>query len=91
MVNAFTHEYNEKDRLAAAAHERKKEMAELQKQIFNHKQKVMQDNMAFLWDLKFKFMREQDERWHKRMEKAFELKSGTDKIENESSDNSDKQ
>lgn len=75
MVNAFNHEYEEKEKIAQSSHERKKEMAELQKEIFNHKQKVMQDNMAFLWDLKFKFMREQDERYHKRIEKVFNLKN----------------
>lgn len=75
MVNAFSHEYIEKENLAVSSHERKKEMAELQKQIFDHKQKVMQDNMAFLWDLKFKFMREQDERYMKRIEKVFNLKN----------------
>jgi len=75
MVNSFSHEYEEKENIAQSSHERKKEMAELQKNIFDHKQKVMQDNMAFLWDLKFKFMREQDERYIKRIEKVFNLKN----------------
>ena len=50
-------------------------MEDIKNKSFDHKQKLMRDNMAFLWDLKFKYMREQDERYHKRIERVFELKN----------------
>lgn len=82
MTNAFSYEYKEKENMAQANHKRKLEMEELKTNSFNHKQQAMQQNMAFLWDLKFKFMREQDERFHKRIEKVFKLKNNIKEIEN---------
>ena len=75
MTNAFSYEYEEKEKIAEANHKRKIELEKLKKEIFDDKQKSMRDNMAFLWDLKFKFMREQDERYHKRIDKVFKLKN----------------
>lgn len=65
---------NEKDMLSQKQHERKKELIILNRDVFEKKQKLIQNNIAFLWNLKFKFMKEQQILQIQKMEKAYELK-----------------
>ena len=66
---------SEKKELCDYTHNLKKELILLNRDVFEKKQKLIQNNIAFLWDLKFKFMEKQNNFQLAKMEKAFTLKN----------------
>lgn len=72
-ITAFTHETEAVKERANYFHQLKMEQKRFDKEAKAIQQKQIQESMAFLWDMKFKYMREMDERMRTRTERAHEL------------------
>lgn len=68
-------EYKANERFAQNNHKRKLELIRINKQISDEKQKRHESTISFLWELKFKFLREQNDLYIERIEKVMNLRN----------------